>query len=182
MTTLNETCISCQVPGLGLMGKGNAKVPPESPVRRLKLVMRRHLSPTMERKLKMVTNDLANWYARMRGRPARPVASREGETRPRFEAGDLVRVRPRAEIDATLNHWRQLKGCTFMPEMDRYCGTIQRVLKPVERFVDERDLRVKKAKGLVLLEGAICEGTVDFGRCDRSCFLFWREEWLEKSE
>lgn len=180
MTTLNETCISCQVPGLRLMGEGNAEVPPESLGRRLKLVTRRHLSPGMERKLKMVTNDLTNWYDRIRGRPPRPLVSPAGAWRARLEAGDLVRVRSRVEIDATLNHWRQLKGCTFMPEMDRYCGTTQRVLKPLKRFVDERDLRVKRARGLVLLEGAICEGTVDFGRCDRSCFLFWREEWLEK--
>jgi hypothetical protein len=26
----------------------------------------------------------------------------------------------------------------------------------------------------------MCQGTKDFGRCDRSCFFFWREEWLEK--
>jgi len=25
-----------------------------------------------------------------------------------------------------------------------------------------------------------CQGTSDYGRCDRSCFYFWREEWLEK--
>jgi len=25
-----------------------------------------------------------------------------------------------------------------------------------------------------------CQGTPDLGRCDRSCFYFWREEWLEK--
>jgi hypothetical protein len=23
-------------------------------------------------------------------------------------------------------------------------------------------------------------GTPDYGRCDRACFYFWREEWLEK--
>ena len=52
--------------------------------------------------------------------------------------------------------------------------------KPLARFVDERDLRVKKSSGIVLLEGVRCQGTADFGRCDRSCLLFWREEWLEK--
>jgi hypothetical protein len=67
-----------------------------------------------------------------------------------------------------------------MPEMDQYCETTQQVLKPLERFVDERDLRVKTSRGIVLLDGVICQGTADFGRCDRSCVLFWREEWLEK--
>jgi hypothetical protein len=50
----------------------------------------------------------------------------------------------------------------------------------VERFVDERDYRVKKASGVVLLEGSLCQGTELYGPCDRSCFFFWREEWLEK--
>jgi hypothetical protein len=99
-----------------------------------------------------------------------------------LKAGDLVRVRPAGEIQATLNHWRQLKGCTFMPEMEQYCGTVQRVLKPMERFVDERDLRVKKCRGIILLEGLQCQGAADFGRCDRSCYFFWRQEWLEKIE
>jgi len=41
---------------------------------------------------------------------------------------------------------------------------------------------VKKVKGVVLLDGVICRGTPAFGRCDRCCHLFWREEWLEKIE
>jgi len=99
-----------------------------------------------------------------------------------LKAGDLVQVRSKEEIQATLNYWKQLKGCTFMAEMWPYCGTVQRVLKPMERFVDERDLRAKKCAGIILLEGAMCQGTAGFGRCDRSCFFFWREEWLEKIE
>lgn len=46
----------------------------------------------------------------------------------------------------------------------------------MEHFLDERDYKVKKVKGIVLLEGVIYQGTPVFGRCDRSCFLFWREE------
>jgi len=46
--------------------------------------------------------------------------------------------------------------------------------------MDERDYKVKKARGVILLENVICTGTPTFGACDRCCFLFWREEWLEK--
>ena len=67
-----------------------------------------------------------------------------------------------------------------MPEMVEYCNTEQRVHKVMQRFVDERDLRVKKVNGIILLEGVLCQGTADFGSCDRSCFFFWRQEWLEK--
>ena len=47
-------------------------------------------------------------------------------------------------------------------------------------FMDERDYKLKKARGVILLENLICNGTPTFGKCDRCCFLFWREEWLEK--
>lgn len=96
------------------------------------------------------------------------------------KAGDVVRVKTRAEIKATLDRWNRCKGCDIMEEMYAYCGTIQRVFKRVEKFVDERDYRFKKCKGIVFLEGVFCEGTVDYGRCDRNCYFFWREEWLEK--
>lgn len=94
--------------------------------------------------------------------------------------GDMVRVRTKGEIQSTLNRWNQLKGCAYMVEMFEYCGTTQRVMKKVGRFLDERDYLVKKCRGIVILEGVFCEGTKDFGACDRTCFYFWREEWLEK--
>ena len=94
--------------------------------------------------------------------------------------GDVVRVRSREEIQSTLDRWDRLHGCSFMEEMWEYCGTKQHVFKRVQRFLDERDYLVKKCKGTVLLQDVFCKGTVDFGRCDRSCLLFWREEWLEK--
>ena len=97
-----------------------------------------------------------------------------------LKPGDFVRVRPRQEIRDTLDNWNQLEGCSFMEEMWPYCDTIQRVFKHVDKFLDERDYLLKRCKGIVLLEGVICEGTKDFGDCDRSCFYFWREEWLEK--
>jgi hypothetical protein len=97
-----------------------------------------------------------------------------------FQAGDEVLVKSREEVQATLDRWNQLKGCVFLEEMWKYCGTRQRVLKPVKRFLDERDYLIKSCRGLVILEGVICEGTKDFGPCDRCCFLFWRQEWLTK--
>jgi hypothetical protein len=97
-----------------------------------------------------------------------------------LQPGEHVRIKSRMEIQQTLNRWNRLKGCAFMDEMWPYCGTEQRVMKRVEKFLDERDYRIKKCKGLVILEGLICQGTKNFGSCDRSCFYFWREEWLER--
>ncbi len=172
--------VDCQITCLQPIAVGIAEAPRASFARRLKLLIRRHLSPRRERAFKSATNNLMNWAARLRGRDVKPLAAPPVAGGPSLKAGDLVRVRSREQIEATLNHWRQLKGCTFMPEMAQYCGTTQRVLRAMERFVDERDLQVKRCRGIVLLEGVICQGTADFGRCDRSCHLFWREEWLER--
>jgi hypothetical protein len=107
-------------------------------------------------------------------------SSKAGEKKVLLQPGDTVRVRSKEEIKSTLNRWNQLKRCAFMEEMWPYCGTIQQVHKRVERFLDERDYLLKKCKGIILLKDVFCEGTKDFGSCDRSCFYFWREEWLEK--
>ncbi|GBC63768.1 hypothetical protein DENIS_4766 [Desulfonema ishimotonii] len=99
-----------------------------------------------------------------------------------LQPGDMVRVRSEKEIQATLNRWNQLRGCSFMEEMQPHCGTVQRVFKRIEKFLDERDYLIKRCGGIVILEGVLCSGTRDFGACDRACFFFWREEWLEKTE
>ncbi|HHX42876.1 MAG TPA: hypothetical protein GX714_02645 [Chloroflexi bacterium] len=169
----------CQIPCVQRIAEGDADLPPQSLATRPKLVLHRVVGPSRERTLKQRTNDLMNWVGRHTGRGTKPAVTSHGRPQ-RLQAGDVVRVRSEEEIAATLNHWRQLRGCTFMPEMRAYCGTRQRVYRVMERFVDERDLRSKRTRGIVLLEGVMCQGTAVFGRCDRSCFLFWREEWLEK--
>lgn len=93
---------------------------------------------------------------------------------------DLALVRSRVETEATLDTFKELRGCAFLEYMWIFCGTEQRVLHPLERFFDERDYKVKRSNGIVLLEGVLCRGTPVFGKCDRACHLFWRVEWLEK--
>jgi hypothetical protein len=180
--TLERNQPDCQVPCLRAVAEGIAEVPPESVARRIKLMIRRRLSPSKERAFKNRTNNLMNRFYKLVGRNTKPSVSALNIASAPLQAGDWVKVRSLEEIEATLNQWRQLRGCTFMPEMVEYCGTAQRVLKPMKRFVDERDLRVKKSSGIILLEGVMCQGTAEFGSCDRSCFLFWREEWLEKMD
>lgn len=177
---IEESTIECQVPNINRMGDEATDTPRPSLMRRLKLAIRRRMSPKRERAFKKGTNNLLNRVARLTGGTERPTAPPAAGATPPLQAGDLVRVRTEEEIRATLNHWRQLKGCTFMPEMAPYCGTTQTVHRRMTRFVDERDLRVKKVSGIVLLEGLECQGTAAFGPCDRSCYYFWREEWLEK--
>jgi hypothetical protein len=154
--------------------------PMSKPLGRIDVVLqlRYKLKRVVRRRIRYLRNTLSRT-----GGVASPAAKTDAGAASRgLVAGQLVRVKSREEIQATLDRWNYLKGCGFMEEMWPYCGTTQRVLKPVERFLDERDYRVKKTRGIVLLEGLQCEGTMDYGRCDRSCYYFWREEWLDPVE
>lgn len=173
----------CQFDSLKSIAEGNAKTPPGSLVRHIKLSIRRHLTPSQDRILHQKVNAVIDWFSNLIGKNTYIDKQITNFQTDPLKAGDLVRVKSKEEIEVTLNHLGQSRGCAFMADiMTPYCGTVQSVLKQMERFVDERDLRVKKCKGLILLEGVMCEGTTAFGRCDRSCFMFWREEWLEKIE
>lgn len=173
---IDESQPDCQLSDTRHIAEG----PQESYRRSLKHTIRSYLGPRRMRVLERYANDFMNWYASLRGRNTKPANTSARPQLGSLKAGDPVRVRSVEEIEATLNHSRRLRGCSFAPEMAHYCGTTQRVLKPVERFVDERDLMVRRTKGMVLLEGITCQGTKAFGRCDRNCYFFWREEWLEK--
>jgi hypothetical protein len=122
------------------------------------------------------------WLAELRSPRQIETSAGAGYLPVELQPGDLVRVRSRQEIEQTLDRRGKLARCGFMAEMWQYCGTTHRVLKRVEQFLDERDYRIHKTRHIVLLDGVICEGTRDYGRCDRACFFFWREEWLEKIE
>jgi hypothetical protein len=171
--------LDCQLPCLPQLFEGYAEVPPESLKRRIRLLARRSLNVRQVRFLKTKSDQIIDRFLIVIGKADISEAC-EVDKNFILKAGDRVRVRSKEEILATLNHWGIRKGCMFMPEMSPYCGTIQRVMKRMERFVDERDYHVKKCNGIILLEGLNCQGTSDYGRCDRTCFYFWREEWLEK--
>jgi hypothetical protein len=94
-----------------------------------------------------------------------------------LQPGDRVRVKSESEILATLDSCGKSSGLAWIPCMSKYCGQERRVYKRVEKIILESTGEIRKAKNTVLLEGVICEGL--YG-CDRSCFPFWREVWLER--
>jgi hypothetical protein len=151
-------------------------------VLRMKWALKRRLSVRVQKKIKDAISRIFGILDRNRGKANLQNTIPDSQPTRHLNAGDLVRVRSREEIQTTLDRWQALKGCGFLDEMADYCGTTQKVLKRVERFMDERDYRLKKASGIVLLKDVICSGTGTTGRCDRACFFFWREEWLEKLE
>ena len=97
-----------------------------------------------------------------------------------LEPGDLVEVRSRAEIYATLDNRGKFEGLGFMPEMVKYCGKRFRVRKKVSMIALESTGEMRKLRSpTVFLEGAYCDGEFHY-KCDRSCFCFWREAWLKR--
>jgi hypothetical protein len=109
--------------------------------------------------------------------------SRSKKDKPSYEEvlnlqpGDWVRVKSEKDILESLDHCSQNKGLAWMPIMSRYCDKKLKVYKRVDKIVLESTGEIRKLKNTVLLEGAICDGI--YG-CDRSCFHFWREAWLER--
>jgi hypothetical protein len=172
--------VPCQVCGINNMAQNVVPLPMGSLRKRLELVIHRRLNPTQKRAIKRHIANLIDQLTRIFGGHSPELVTPTTAVVGSLTAGDRVRVRTRDEIVGTLSRWGELKGLSFMPEMEPFCGTEQRVLKSVQRFLDERDYKVKKTSGVILLDGVMCEGTEFFGPCDRSCFFFWREEWLEK--
>jgi hypothetical protein len=135
------------------------------------------LKMALRRRHRYLINTLTGFFREKEtSHDIRRFLARNGSLQP----GDRVRVRSRAEIQATLNNWNQLHGCAFLDEMWDYCGTVQQVKKRVSCFLSEDDYYLRHCKGIVLLKDVCCQGTRDIGPCDRSCHYFWKEAWLEK--
>jgi hypothetical protein len=95
-----------------------------------------------------------------------------------LQPADLVRVKSEDQIRMTLDARGRHKGLLVTPEMYRYCGLTFRVHGRVERMYLEESQQVRRIANTVLLRDVFCSGR-DVG-CDRSCFLFWREAWLDR--
>jgi hypothetical protein len=96
-----------------------------------------------------------------------------------------VRVKSLEEIRETLNAENKCQGLSFFKPMERFCGGEFRVVKRVERIFNERRWKMSKIKNVVLLEGVFCDGRgtpeKHWHGCDRNCYLWWKEAWLERA-
>jgi len=123
--------------------------------------------------------------------PRRPRESYRGGPEPvvpaplHLQEGERVRVRPLEQIRATLDEVGDCQGLGFMPVQAAFCGREFTVRKRVERFFDERTRRMLRIRHTVILDEVYCEppagGTDDYSGCHRTCFLFWKEAWLERA-
>jgi hypothetical protein len=98
--------------------------------------------------------------------------------------GDVVEVRPPAEILATLDSDASLDAMPFMPEMLRYSGRRFTVSRRVEKICDTVSggpPSSRRMRDTVLLDDLRCDGSAH-GGCQAGCRLYWKESWLRRVE
>ena len=100
-----------------------------------------------------------------------------------LQPGDLVRVKSYNEILATLDKDLSNRGLNFDAELVPFCGKVFRVSVRVERFVDEKNGKLRHLRTpAVILDGVQCKALFSGQRmfCPRAIHLWWREIWLER--
>lgn len=97
-----------------------------------------------------------------------------------YRAGDLVEVRSKEEILATLDSRATLDGMLFMPEMLQYCDRRFRVDAVAHKTCDtaRQTWKLRRLETTVHLAGLRCDGSAH-GGCQAECILFWKDAWLK---
>jgi hypothetical protein len=130
-------------------------------------------------------------HQRLTGRPVPdftgvvPVSERTPVGRLQLKPGEVVRVKPRAEIERTLNVKGANAGLYFDVEMSPYCGRVVRVQDSVTQIVDEYTGRMRTMKQpCIMLEDVVCKSEYSECRlmCPRAIYSYWREVWLDRVE
>jgi hypothetical protein len=97
-----------------------------------------------------------------------------------LRAGELVEVKSRDQILATLDEKASLDALPFMPEMLEYCGRRFRVYKVAHKTCDTIETyKGRRMANAVHLMGLRCNGGAH-GGCQAQCLLFWKEAWLTR--
>jgi hypothetical protein len=99
-----------------------------------------------------------------------------------LQAGEIVEIKSREEIFATLDENDATQGLRFDSEMLKYFGRRARVLRRIEKIIDEKTGRMLTIRrDCVILDGVLCTG--DYHRsCPRAIYPYWREAWLRRVE
>jgi hypothetical protein len=99
--------------------------------------------------------------------------------------GELVQIRSKKEIAATLDERGKNRGLWFDVEMIPYCGGTYTVRSRVERFIDDKTGKmVELSSDCLALDGVVCSGEQSSWRffCPRGIQSWWREAWLRRVE
>ncbi len=116
-------------------------------------------------------------YARLSGqRKITPTISLN------LQPGELVELENKDEILNTIDTNSRNRGLAFTPEMVKYLkhrGVKYRVLKRIDKIIDEKTGRMRRTTNTVMLEGTTCDGSAHHN-CPRTCNILWREIWLKR--
>lgn len=98
----------------------------------------------------------------------------------RFRAGDLVEIRSKEEILATLDPQGCADGMPFMPEMLKFCGRRFRVRAVAHKTCEtaRQTWQGRRLEAAVHLADLRCDGSAH-GGCQAECTLFWKDAWLK---
>lgn len=95
--------------------------------------------------------------------------------------GERVRVKSADQIAQTVNKQGKNRGLAFTVEMLPFCGRTFRVLRRLEKMINEPTRRLIRVEGTVILENVTCDGChVLRGGCPKNNYHYWREVWLER--
>jgi hypothetical protein len=102
-----------------------------------------------------------------------------------LQPGEWVRIKPAAEIAATLNVANKNRGMWFDSGQVPNCGRTFRVHRRVSRIIDERNGEMMSMQNpCITLHGTLCNPELAEDRllCPRNITAYWREIWLERTE
>src|SRR3954454_22473547 len=100
-----------------------------------------------------------------------------------YRAGDLIEVRQKDEILATLDENGCVDGLPFMPEMLQYCGKRFSVRAVAHKTCEttRQTWQGRRLAASVHLANLRCDGSAH-GGCQAACTLFWKDVWLKRAE
>jgi hypothetical protein len=99
---------------------------------------------------------------------------------PSLRVGELVEIRPPAEILATIDADGSVENVPFMPEMLPFVGKRFRVSQRAEKICDlVGPGGSRRMRDAVFLENLRCDGSAH-GGCQAECRFYWKESWLHR--
>lgn len=120
-------------------------------------------------------------YPRLRG--SIPVGQPTPAAMLNLKPGEWVRVKSHREILETVTTDNKNRGMIWDAELLPYCGKTYRVLRRVDRLIDEKTSKMMDMKSpCIVLESVVCQARYSRYRmlCPKQMFPFWREIWLER--
>lgn len=112
-----------------------------------------------------------------------PKGSRTPTDKLDVQEGEMVRIKDYHEILETLDEDWKNRGLYFDAEMVPYTNGTYKVLKRVNRIIDEKTGKMLNFKNeCLILDEVVCQARYAKCRklCPRAYYLYWREIWVEK--